>query len=163
MDDVLVPLLIFGAPERHRDEITERLLPAAVPGSVGQRLAFAAIVAEQQISSREQAEFRMLKEAAARFTDADDLAKNAPALYVIYAGLPKAVQETIEFNTDSLEQKQEREQKRKEATEAALKEQAMKEQTTQAQAQQQAQQPTPGPTKEPIPGPTKEPTHGRKA
>jgi hypothetical protein len=128
MEDVLVPLLIFGAPARRRAEITERLLPAAIPGSVGERLAFAAVVAQQQISSREQTELEMVKEAAARFADADDLAKNAPTLHGIYAGLPEAVQETIEFNTGSPEQKRERERKRREALEAALKEQTMKEQ-----------------------------------
>lgn len=134
MEDLLVPLLIFGAPARRRAEITERLLPAAVPGSIGQRLAFAAVVAQQQISSRDQAELKMIKEAAARFADADDLKANAPALYGIYAGLSKAVQAKVEFRTDSPAQKRERERKRREAVEAALKEQTMKEQKMKEQA-----------------------------
>lgn len=124
MEDVLVPLLIFGAPARRRAEITERLLPAAIPGSVGQRLAFAAVVAQQQINTREQTELRMVKEAAARFTDPEDLADNAPTLHGIYASLPEAVQATVEFNTESPQQKRERGRKRerKEEVEDALKE-----------------------------------------
>jgi hypothetical protein len=135
MEDVLVPLLIFGAPARRRAEITERLLPAAVPGSAGQRLAFAAVVAQQQISSREQAELRMVKEAAARFAAAEDLAKNAPTLHRIYAGLPEDVRKTVEFNTDSPERRRERERERRqrEALEAAVKEQTMKEQRAKEQ------------------------------
>ena len=133
MEDVLVPLLIFGAPERHRDEITERLLPAAVPGSIGQRVAFAAVLAQQQISNREGVELRILKEAAARFENEKDLAANAPTLHGIYAGLTKAVQETVEFDTDSPVQKQEQEHRRREALAAALKDQATKEQTTKEQ------------------------------
>jgi len=121
MNDVLIPLLIFGAPERQRDEITERLLPVAVPGSIGQRLAFTAIVAQQQIAIREQAELNMVKEAAARFEDADDLSANAPTLYGVYAALPANVQATIEFDTDSVEDEVERKQE-KEIVQAAKKE-----------------------------------------
>jgi hypothetical protein len=136
MGDGLVPLLIVGAPARRRAEITQRLLLAAVPGSATQRLLVTAVVAKQQISSREQAELKMVKEAAARFAAADDLKANAPTLYGIYAGLPAAVQATVQFNTGSLEQKRERERKEREALDAALKEQTMKE--------QKMKEPTPG-------------------
>jgi len=97
MEDVLLPLLIFGTPERRRAELTEQLLPAAVPGTVGQRLAFAAVVAQQQISNREQKELKIVKEAAQRFGDPVDLSDNAPTIHAIYAGLPADVQSTIEF------------------------------------------------------------------
>lgn len=120
MEDVLVPLLIFGAPARRRAEMTERLLPAAVPGSVGQRLAFAAVVAQQQISRREQAELRMVREAAARFADAEDLAADAPTLHGIYAGLPEAVQATIGFDTYIGEQEERKEEPEEAMEEATL-------------------------------------------
>lgn len=127
MEDVLVPLLIFGAPARRRAEFTERLLSAVVPGSVGERLAFTAVVAQQQISSREQAELRMVKEAAARFSDAEDLAEHAPTLHGIYAGLTEAVQATIEFNTESPEQKlqRDRQRAREEQIEEVLEEETL--------------------------------------
>jgi hypothetical protein len=149
-ENALVPLLILSAPAKHQAEITERLLPAAVRGPVG--LAFAAVVAQQQIITREQAELTMVKEAAARFTDPEDLRDHAPTLFGIYAGLPEAVKETIEF-ADSSGQKREREQKYKEELEAALKEQARKEQAVKGAAMNEQ------PAKEQI---TKEQT-GRKA
>jgi hypothetical protein len=136
MEEGLFPLLIFTTPERRRAEITERLLPAVVPGSVGQRLAFAAVVAGQQISSREQSELKMVKEAAARFANADDLKANARTLHGIYAGLPESVRKTIQFKTGSPEQEEEGERKRREAVAAAVREQALKEQRT--------KEPTPG-------------------
>jgi len=126
MEDVLASLLFLEAPARRRAEIMERLLPAAVPGSVGQRLAFATVVAQQQISSREQKELKMVKEAAARFRNPKDLEAHAPTLNGIYEGLSEAVQKTIKFN-ESPEQK--REPKAGEGLEAALEEQRKKEQT----------------------------------
>ena len=132
MEELLVPLLIFGAPARRRAEITERLLPTAVPGSVGQRLAFAAVLAEQQISNREQAELKMVREAAPRFADAPDLAENAPTLHRIYTGLSEADQQTVVFGNDSSGQKRGGKQQAKEL-DAALKEQAMKEQAMKEQ------------------------------
>jgi len=97
MDDVLLPLLIFGTPERRRAELTEQLLPAAVPGTVGQRVAFAAVIAQQQISNREEKELKIVKEAATRFGDPGDLAENAPTINAIYTALPEDVRQTIEF------------------------------------------------------------------
>jgi hypothetical protein len=97
MDDVLLPLLIFGTPERRRAELTEQLLPAAVPGTMGQRVAFAAVIAQQQISNREEKELKIVKEAATRFGDAADLAENAPTINTIYTALPEDVRKTIEF------------------------------------------------------------------
>jgi hypothetical protein len=97
MEDALVPLLIFGAPERRRAELTERLLPVTVSGSVGQRLAFTAIVAQQEISNREQKELRMIREAARRFHDEEDLEDHAPTLHRIYAALPEADKATVKF------------------------------------------------------------------
>ena len=130
MQDALVPLLIFGAPARRRAEFTERLLSAAVPGSVGERLAFTAVVAQQQISRREQAELRMVKEAAARFTDPEDLADHAPTLHGIYAGLTEAVQATVEFNTESPEQKLQRDRRwRQEEAVAVAVEEVLEEET----------------------------------
>jgi hypothetical protein len=140
-EDLLVPLLVFSAPERRRAEITERLLQAAVPGPVKQRLAFAAVVADQQISSREQAELRMVKEAAVRFVDAPDLALNAPTLSAIYTRLPEDVKATVVFGTDLPGQKRQREPKQGEAADAALKEQTTKEQTMK---EERAKEPTTG-------------------
>jgi hypothetical protein len=114
-----------GLVARRRAEITERLLLATVPGSATQRLLVTAVVAKQQISSREQTELRIVKEAAVRFADADDLKAQAPTLYGIYAGLPAAVQATVEFEPDSSGQKRERQR----ALDAALEEQNRKEQT----------------------------------
>ena len=91
MDNVLLPLLIFTAPARRRAEISERLLPAAVSGSIQQRLIFAGVLAQQQIGKREQLDLQKLREAAARFASADNLAASAPTLYAIYAALPESV------------------------------------------------------------------------
>ena len=66
------------------------------------------MVANQQISSREQAELRTVKEAAARFTDAEDLADHAPTLSGIYVALPDAVKATVQFNTDSTTEERQR-------------------------------------------------------
>lgn len=97
MDDVLLPLLIFGTPERRRAELTEQMLQAAVPGTVGQRVAFAAVIAQQQISNREEKELRIVKEAAPRYGTPEDLADNAPTISAIYTALPEDVRKTIEF------------------------------------------------------------------
>jgi len=97
VDDVLLPLLIFGTPERRRAELTQQLIPAAVPGTAGQRVAFAAVIAQQQISNREEKEGRIVKEAAARFGNPDDLADNAPTINAIYTALPDDVRKTIVF------------------------------------------------------------------
>jgi hypothetical protein len=127
MEQVL-PLLLFTAPARHQAEFTKRLLLAAVPGQLG--LAFTAVVARQQISSREQAELRMVQEAAARFTNPEDLETNAPTLHGIYAGLPESVRETIKFKTGSPGQKPDGSQRPREGLAAALKEQETKEKQT---------------------------------
>jgi len=125
--DGLLPLLILTADERHRAKITKSLLTATMP-ALGPRLAFAAFVAGEEISSREQSELKMVKEAAARFDNADDLKANAPTLHGIYTALPEADRVTVKFKTGSPEQESEPEVKRREAVEAALKEQTMKEQ-----------------------------------
>jgi hypothetical protein len=130
MGDGLFPLLIFTTPERRRAEITERLLPAVVPGSVVERLAFSAVLAGQQISNREQSELKIVKEAAARFVNADDLKANGRTLYGIYAGLPESVRKTITFNTGSSGQKPDGRRKPGEEIDAALKEQEIKEKQT---------------------------------
>jgi hypothetical protein len=129
-EGALASLVIFREPERRWAEIMEGLLPVAVPGSVGQRLVFGAVLAGQKINNRERAELRMVQEAAARFIDPDDLEQNAPTLHGIYAGLSKEVQETVKFNTGSSGQKPDGSRRPGEGLAAALKEQEIKEKQT---------------------------------
>ncbi len=127
---VLASLVILRAPKGRRAEIIEELLPIVVPGSFAQRLTVAAVVANQKINGREQAELRMVREAAARFTNPDDLEENAPTLHGIYAGLPQEVRESIKFKTGSPEPRPDGSRRPREGLAAALKEQETKEKQT---------------------------------
>jgi hypothetical protein len=72
----------------------------------------------------------MVQEAAARFTNPDDLQENAPTLHGIYAGLPEEVRETIKFNTGAPGPRPDGSRRPREGLAAALKEQEIKEKQT---------------------------------
>ncbi len=75
--DWLIPLLVISRlPRQRRAEVTEQLLPLALPGPASNRLAFAALAADRQVRRQAQVETQVVKEAvsAAGFTQASDLA-----------------------------------------------------------------------------------------
>jgi hypothetical protein len=94
----LLPLLARGGSQQQRlEEFTRRLLPMALPGPAGQRLAFAAITVDQQIKREQRVQLELVKEAvkAGGFKDITELTAAAPTTANIVAGLGAADQAAI--------------------------------------------------------------------
>jgi hypothetical protein len=100
MDWLLFFMVIRDVPKASRAALVEQLLPMALPGP-SQRLAFAAIGAEQQFKRQARTEQELVVEAiaAADFQTADAL-NEFPALLAAFKRLPVAVQSTIFPPTD---------------------------------------------------------------
>ena len=94
MDWIIPLLMIEQVPRSQRAAVAEQLLPAALPGSSSQRLAIAAITAEQQIKRQTGIERNMISEAvkAAAIPTADELAKRCPEIYKAFTRLPPELQ-----------------------------------------------------------------------
>lgn len=95
MNDLLIPLLLFGGNQR----LTRQLLPLAIPGPPGQRLAVGAVFASQEIKKQEQVDLQVVREAIAvgSIKDLATLTKSAPTIAKLYAGLKPADQASIVF------------------------------------------------------------------
>lgn len=96
--DWIIPLLVIDkVPRSQRAAVAEQLLPAALPGSSSQRLAVAAITAEQQVKRQIGIERNMISEAvkAAGIQSADELAKRCPEIHRAFTRLPPELQANI--------------------------------------------------------------------
>jgi hypothetical protein len=100
MNPTLLVLLPFLAPSRSTQklkELTSRMLPAMLPGPPGQRLAVAALVADQQIKRQERQQVEIAKEVvqAGKIKDIDALKEKLPKLAAIVTGLAPSAQAEI--------------------------------------------------------------------
>jgi hypothetical protein len=96
--DWIIPLLVIDQASRsQRAAIAEQLLPLALPGPSSQRLAMAAMAAEQQAKRQALADRNMVQEAvsASHIEDAADLANKCPELYRAFTRLTPEVQAEI--------------------------------------------------------------------
>jgi hypothetical protein len=96
--DWIIPLLVIDkVPRSQRAAVAEQLLPVALPGSSSQRLAIAAITAEQQVKRQTLVERNMVEEAvkAAAIPNADELAKRCPEIHRAFTRLPPELQAQI--------------------------------------------------------------------
>lgn len=101
--DWIIPLLVIDkVPRSQRAAVAEQLLPVALPGSSSQRLAVAAITAEQQVKRQTTAERNMVEEAvkAAGIESATELASSCPELHRAFTRLPPELQAQI-FDSNS--------------------------------------------------------------
>ena len=105
MDWIIPLLMIEQVPRSQRAAVAEQLLPAALPGSSSQRLAFAAITAEQQVKRQIGIDRNMISEAvkAAAIPTADELAKRCPEIHRAFTRLPPDLQAQIVFEPSGLE------------------------------------------------------------
>ena len=94
MDWIIPLLMIEQVPRSQRAAVAEQLLPAALPGSSSQRLAIAAITAEQQVNRQIGIDRNMISEAvkAAAIPSADELAKRCPEIHKAFTRLPPELQ-----------------------------------------------------------------------
>jgi hypothetical protein len=94
---LLLPFLASGGSKQKVKELTNRLLPAMLPCPPGQRLAIAAVVADQHIRRQERQQVEIAKEAvhAGNIKDIDALKKKAPTLGTFVAGLGSSAQAEI--------------------------------------------------------------------
>lgn len=99
MDWIIPLLMIEQVPRSQRAAVAEQLLPAALPGSSSQRLAIAAITAEQQVQRQIGIDRNMISEAvkAAAIPSADELAKRCPEIHRAFTRLPPELQAQIVF------------------------------------------------------------------
>jgi hypothetical protein len=97
MDWIIPLLMIEQVPRSQRAAVAEQLLPVALPGSSSQRLAFAAITAEQQVKRQIGIDRSMISEAvkAAAIPTADELAKRCPEIHRAFTRLPPELQANI--------------------------------------------------------------------
>jgi hypothetical protein len=95
--DVLATVVLFAVVKKqNRARLAEQLLPVALPGSTSQRLAIAAITAEQQLERQARTEQSIVEDAisAAHFENVDALAE-FPALQAAFRRLPAARQAVL--------------------------------------------------------------------
>lgn len=99
MDWIIPLLMIEQVPRSQRAAVAEQLLPAALPGSSSQRLAIAAVTAEQQVKRQIGIDRNMISEAvkAAAIPSADELAKRCPEIHRAFTRLPPDLQAQIVF------------------------------------------------------------------
>lgn len=93
----LLPMFVIAtAPKPRRAALAEQILLAGIPGPPAQRLAIAAIGADQQVRRQALAEEQMLAEAvtALKLTKPDDLDK-LPTFKAAYNRLPAARQKLV--------------------------------------------------------------------
>lgn len=97
MDWIIPLLMIEQVPRSQRAAVAEQLLPVALPGSSSQRLAVAAITAEQQVKRQIGIDRNMIGEAvkAAGIASADELAKRCPEIHRTFTRLPPDLQAQI--------------------------------------------------------------------
>lgn len=96
--DWIIPLLVIDkVPRSQRAAVAEQLLPVALPGSSSQRLAVAAITAEQNVKRQMLIERNMVEEAvkAAAIPNAAELAKQCPEIHRAFTRLPPDLQAQI--------------------------------------------------------------------
>lgn len=98
MEWLLPMFLIATAPKPRRAALAEQILLAGIPGPPAQRLAIAAIGADQQIKRQALAEEQLLAEAvkALKLKSPDDLvAEKYPTLRAAFNRLPVARQKLV--------------------------------------------------------------------
>jgi hypothetical protein len=96
MENFLPLMMLSGLGRQERAAVLERMLPAMLPVSGGQRLTFTALMAEQQVKRQLQVEEQLVGEAvkAAKFTRAEELAP-FPTLQQKFANLSAAAKAKI--------------------------------------------------------------------
>jgi hypothetical protein len=96
MDVLASVVLLTVVKKENRARLVEQLLPVTLPGSTSQRLAIAAITAEQQLERQALTEQLIVRDAitAAAFTEPAALAP-FPALEAAFRRLPAALQAVI--------------------------------------------------------------------
>ena len=100
MNPTLLLLLPFLGPAgsgQRLKELTSRLLPTMLPGPPGQRLALAAIVADQQVRRQERQQVELAKEVvqAGNIKDIDTLKQKNPKLGSLVASMGPSAQAEI--------------------------------------------------------------------
>lgn len=98
MDNLIIPLMVISKLQpSQRAAVAEQLLPVALPGPSSQRLAVAAITAEQQVKRQTLVERNMVEEAvnAAHIPNAEALASSCPELHRAFTRLPPDLQTQI--------------------------------------------------------------------
>jgi hypothetical protein len=96
--DWIIPLLVIDKiPRSQRAAVAEQLFPAALPGSSSQRLAVAAITAEQQVKRQIRIERTIVEEAVreAAIPSAAELARRCPEIHRAFTRLPPEQQSQI--------------------------------------------------------------------
>ena len=101
MSQWILPLLLLGGNQQRTGRLTKHLLPLAIPGPPGQRFAFAAIFADQEIKKQEQVDLQVVKEAVkiGNIKDVAALTTAAPAIAKVYAGLKASDQASVVFGS----------------------------------------------------------------
>src|SRR5262245_66532884 len=99
MDWIIPLLMIEQVPRSQRAAVAEQLLPAALPGPSSQRLAFAAITAEQQVKRQIGIDRSMISEAvkAAAILSAEEMGKRCPEIHMAINRMPPDLQDPIVF------------------------------------------------------------------
>jgi len=101
--DWIIPLLVIDkVPRSQRAAVAEQLLPVALPGSSSQRLAVAAITAEQQVKRQTLADRNLVEEVVkvVAIPDAVALAEQCPEHHRVFTKLPPEIQAQI-FDSNS--------------------------------------------------------------
>lgn len=96
MEPFILPLLISGLGRQQRAAFLERMMPAMLPVSDGQRLTVIALLAEQLVKRQSQTDEQLVAEAvkAAGFRKAEDLAPY-PTLQQKFTSLSEAAKAKI--------------------------------------------------------------------
>lgn len=98
--NLLIALLIFDGSEERMARIVRRTIPAALPGSPGERLTVAAIEADKELSSQEDADFQIVQDVVTNATvKKEELPTRFKEINKLFTNLPEAVQANIHFTT----------------------------------------------------------------
>jgi hypothetical protein len=96
MDAIILPLLLAELGGQQRAAVLERMLPVMLPVPGNQRVAFTALLAQQQVQREAQIDEQLVEEAvnAAKFKNRDQL-NPFPTLAKTFASLSAAAQARI--------------------------------------------------------------------
>ncbi len=97
MNSLMLFMLASDLSKPQRRDLVERLFPLAIPAAGGQRFAFAAITADQQVRRDAQAERRLVEEMVRALVKAEQVSKpedlaQFPSLQAAFNRLPAAAQ-----------------------------------------------------------------------
>lgn len=97
MEWLLLMTVLNGASRAQRHAVLGQLLPLAIPGSSSQRLAFAAITAEEQVRRAAVQDRNLIEEVVAttEVDDAAELQQRFPEVYARFTALRPELQAQI--------------------------------------------------------------------